>query len=108
MKIDFSVTVDDLYLDIAQDIMDSIDDDWCSAIVVFNREEDSGEFECSYKVEGSDDDHDFAVTFKSFQAFEELHKITTKYRHEAWNKAVFTIQITGEFTIDFDFKVHRT
>jgi hypothetical protein len=102
MKIDFSVKVDDLYLDIANDIVDSIDDDWCSAIVVFTREEGSCEFECSYKVEGSDDDHDFTVTFGSFQAFEMLHEITTKYGHSAWNKAVFTIQITGEFTIDFE------
>ncbi|EKO3998121.1 immunity protein YezG family protein [Vibrio cincinnatiensis] len=96
------MTVDDLYLTIAQDIVDAIDDQWSSAIVVFYREEDAGEFECMYKKDGSDREHDFVVSYDAYKAFEELHQITTEHEHNTWNRAIFTLQPTGDFSIDFD------
>ncbi|MBI1676275.1 antitoxin YezG family protein [Shewanella sp. NKUCC05_KAH] len=96
------MTVDDLYLTIAQDIVDAIDDQWSSAIVVFYREEDAGEFECVYKKDDSDSEHDFVVSYDAYKAFEELHQITTEHGHNTWNRAIFTLQSNGDFSIDFD------
>ncbi|CAH7289013.1 conserved hypothetical protein [Vibrio chagasii] len=96
------MTIDDLYLTIAQDIVDAIDAQWSSAIVVFHREENAGEFECVYKKDGSDNEYDFVVSYDAYQAFEDLHKITTEQGHNIWNRAIFTLQPTGDFSINFE------
>ncbi|MFA0189973.1 hypothetical protein [Vibrio lentus] len=96
------MTVDDLYLTIAQDIVDAIDAQWSSAIVVFHREENAGEFECVYKKDGSDNEYDFVISYDAYQAFEDLHQITTEHGHNIWNRAIFTLQPTGDFSINFE------
>ncbi|EPF2929534.1 immunity protein YezG family protein [Vibrio navarrensis] len=35
--------------------------------------------------------------------FEELHKITTENPNNKWNRAIFTLEPSGSFNIDFEW-----
>jgi hypothetical protein len=98
------VNIDEIYLRIAQNISDAIDQSWSVAIVQFEYEEDAGEFDCVYKIdESSDIEHDFEVNFETYKSFKELHAIMTQGDSNKWNRAKFTLYPTGKFNIDFEW-----
>lgn len=98
------MSIDDIYLEIAQDISDSIEDEWGIAVVTFEIEEDAGEFDCIYKPQiDSEREYDFDIGYSTYKAFERLHKITTQGGVNKWNRAKFTLFPTGKFSIDFEW-----
>ena len=98
-----SKTIDELYLDIAQRIIDTIDDDWSKAIINFQYFNDAGKYTGRYFSSNSDEEKDFKVGFKSYKDFKAIHAITTEDGSNQWNRAKFTLHPTGEFSIDFEW-----
>lgn len=96
------MTAEDIYLKIAQHIVDTIDVKWAVAIIDSEIHAGAGSFKCVYKEdENSDLDYDFDSSFELFEAFESLHKITTEGGENDWNRAKFTLHPTGKFDIEF-------
>jgi len=96
------MSTDEIYLTIAQHIVDSIDAEWTVAIIDAEIHEGAGKFKCVYKEEESADvDHDFDSSFALFEAFESLHKIMTGSGENKWNRARFILYPAGKFDIEF-------
>lgn len=97
------MSVDEIYLEIAHNIIDSIETQWSVAIITCELAEDAGAFKCIYKEDNdSAVDHDFDVSYETFKAFENLHEITTSGEND-WNRAKFTLYPSGKFSIDFEW-----
>lgn len=97
------MTIDEIYLKIAQDIYDAIEGEWSLARLTFEYDEGAGEFESVYKKDvESNEELSFDVGYDTFNAFHELYRITTEGQESKWTKAIFTLYPTGEFGIDFE------
>ncbi|MBF89689.1 MAG: hypothetical protein CMG75_08565 [Candidatus Marinimicrobia bacterium] len=98
------MTIDDIYLKISQHIVDTIDAKWAVAIINSEIHVGAGHFNCVYKEDVSADvDYDFDSSFELFEAFENLHKITTEGGENNWNRAKFTLHPTGKFNVEFEW-----
>ncbi len=97
-----SKTVDEIYEDIAQRIVDAIDEEWTEATIDFEYLGDSGEYKGRY-ITGASDEKDFKVGFKTYKDLKSLHAITTEGVSNHWNRAKFTLFPTGNFNIDFEW-----
>ncbi len=97
------MSIDEIYIIIASNISDAIDDHWSIAVVTFDFEEDAGEFECVYKTE-SGSEYDFDISYETYKAFDMLHDLTADDKEDKWNRAKFTLYPTGKFNIDFELK----
>ncbi|MCF2902728.1 antitoxin YezG family protein [Pseudoalteromonas sp. OFAV1] len=96
------MTIDDIYAKIAHNISNTIENDWAVASIDCELSEGAGRFKCVYKEDNdSVVDYDFDISFKTFEAFENLHKITTERGENNWNRAKFTLYRTGKFNVDF-------
>lgn len=70
-------SVENLYLTIAQSIVNSIDDDWSISVIRAELTEGSIEFQSEYIPTLSPEQPKyFDVPFEIFEAFEELHAVT--------------------------------
>ena len=96
-------TIDDIYLSIAQSIVDSIDEKWILAKIDVELVEDSAEFDCIYVKPDSKAEVDFEVDYQMYKDFKALHQITTEGNANLWNKALFTLKPNGDFNIDFQW-----
>ncbi|MBN1008240.1 immunity protein YezG family protein [Amphritea pacifica] len=96
-----SVTVDEIYLNIAQGIASAIEGDWEEAYIFSEILEDAANFKGEYTT-GSDKKY-FEVADEAFDNFEELHRITTEGNNNKWNRAKFTLTPDGKFHIDFEW-----
>ncbi|MCC5453124.1 antitoxin YezG family protein [Rheinheimera sp. UJ51] len=98
------MTVDEIYLEIAHNIIDAIETQWTVAIITCELAEDAGRFKGIYKEDiESAVDHDFGVSYETYKAFKNLHEITTEGGENKWNRAKFTLYPTGKFSIDFEW-----
>lgn len=98
------MTIDEIYLQIAQAIVDEIKEEWVVATINATILNNYGGFKCVYKKdENADIDYDFDISFKTFEAFEKLHKITTEDGGSDWNRAKFTLYPTGKFNVEFEW-----
>ncbi|WP_404389760.1 hypothetical protein [Pseudoalteromonas phenolica] len=96
-------SVENLYLTIAQSIVDTIDDDWSSSTIRAELTEGSIEFQSEYIPTLSPDQPKyFDVPFEIFEAFEELHAVTSGNDNN-WNRAIFTLEPSGHFGIEFEW-----
>lgn len=98
-----TITVDDIYREIAQDIFEAISDDWQSAVVNFEYTGDSGEFDCVYVKGSGKKEFDFDVEFSTYKSFKLLHDITAEGDSNRWNRAKFFLEPSGKFSIDFEW-----
>lgn len=98
------MTVDEIYLKIANNIVDTIKSQWCVAIMTCEYDDGAAHFKCVYKEDNdSDVDYDFDVSYETFKAIERLHKITTEGGENAWNRVIFTLYPTGKFDVNFEW-----
>ena len=98
------MTIDEIYLQIAQAIVDEIKEEWAVATINAKILNNYGGFKCVYKKdENADVDYDFDISFKTFEAFEKLHKITTEDGGSDWNRAKLTLYPTGKFNVEFEW-----
>ncbi|ALM73341.1 hypothetical protein D8T51_13770 [Vibrio vulnificus] len=96
-------SVENLYLTIAQSIVNSIDDDWSISIIRAELTEGSIEFQSEYIPTLSPEQPKyFDVPFEIFEAFEELHAVTSGTDNN-WNRATFSLEPSGSFNIDFEW-----
>lgn len=94
-------TIDEIYLSIAQAVVDSIEESWVLAKIEVAYFDDSAEFDCVYVRTGSKEEVDFNVEYQMYKDFKALHKITTENNSNLWNKALFSLKPSGDFSIDF-------
>ncbi|AQW99499.1 hypothetical protein M2T70_11525 [Elizabethkingia anophelis] len=98
------MSVDEIYLIIAQNIANSIQsEDWNKATLNIQGDDsyvdttgeylDSNDVAQSLDVHNFDADVDFAIM--------ELHEITTEGGNNKWNKAIFTLTPDGGFDMEF-------
>ena len=93
--------IDDIYNSIAMGIIENIKTEWEKAHVFVEYFEDSANFKGEYTLEGNT--AFFEVSDQAFDDFEELNEITTQNSENKWNRAVFTLEPTGKFNIDFEW-----
>jgi len=96
-------TIDELYLDIAQRIINTIDKEWTEATIDFQYLGDAGEFTGRYITSNSDHENDFKVGFKTYKDFKTIHSITTEGDSNQWNRAKFKLTPDNKFSIDFEW-----
>lgn len=99
-------SIDEIYKNIAQNIVDSAPDVWTEASIDVERDADDAiELGGGYRT----DTNDFvSFKFRNFDRriirdFHELHAITTEGGSNPWNRAKFTLYSSGKFSIDFEW-----
>ena len=96
-------TVEEIYLAIAENINNSIKENWKVAVleleVLDGMVSNTGTYEndSNEKKQIDVDEFDFELTFDIL----ELHKIMTEGNSNRWNKAVFNLTTEGKFDIEF-------
>ena len=99
-------TVDEIYNSIAQNILDNTPNGWTEAVIDVERDADDAiELGGGYKT---DTDDFVSFKFRNFDRriikdFHELHAITTEGGSNPWNRAKFTLEPSGKFSIDFEW-----
>ena len=97
------MTVNEIYNQLAQIIIDSVIEDWQVANLYVERlEKYTGAFGRYLNKEGIEcrmNDAKFGYSFSLL--IHELHSITTEGGHNRWNKLKFTLYPTGKFEMDF-------
>lgn len=96
-------TVNTIYNQIAQNIVNSIQEPWDEAFINFSYFGDSAKYQGKYATLLNKELKDFKVGYNSYVLFKELHNITTEDSENKWNKAKFTLKRNGEFNIDFEW-----
>ncbi|NRD74006.1 DUF600 family protein [Shewanella sp. VB17] len=96
--------IDNLYLSIAQNIIQNSSDSWDIAEV--NVEV----FDDALKLKGGHYKNEMFTSFKFrnfdrkiIKDFENIHLITTENPDNNWNRAKFTLEPTGKFNIEFEW-----
>lgn len=104
--VDFSnVAIEAIYQELGSYIVQAIGDDWQTAILYAEIEdEDSGLLYGRYTTESS---KDFSLSFDAdytvYLAFEELRERFQKPGHALWKKAEFTLYRNGKFALNFEY-----
>jgi hypothetical protein len=97
------MTVNEIYNNIGQVIVDSIQEDWVIAILNINRLDKYVAAQCKYEnihnQECIMDDSELGYSFSLL--IHELYSITTEGGHNRWNKLKFILYPTGKFEMDF-------
>jgi hypothetical protein len=97
-------SVDEIYTNIAQGVVDSINELWSKALIDLMIIEGATECNGSYfKNDIAEKAEDFEVADESFDDFEDLHDIMTSEGQNDWNRATFTLYPDGNFDIDFKY-----
>ncbi len=100
------MTIDEIYLSIAQNMVNNLPKQWLTAHINVEIEgDDALGIKGGYRTE--------SIEFQSFKLrkfdrrifsdFESLYKTTTEDSENKWNRAVFTLEPTGKFNIDFEW-----
>jgi hypothetical protein len=95
--------IDSLYLEIAERVSDAIDESWDTAVIDFKYFGGAGEYTGRYTSDDFSGEKDFKVGYKNYKSLKRIHEITTEGGSNMWNKALFTLQRSGEFSIDFEW-----
>ena len=97
-------TIDEIYTSIGQSIANNIpSESWEAAWINAKVIEDSTGVDGEYTEPNSSEVKYFEVDDSAFDDFEELHEITTEGGNNKWNRAKFTLSLTGKFSIDFEW-----
>lgn len=94
-------SVDEIYLNIGQGILDTISGRWVEAYIFAEVFDGASNLKGEYNLDGSI--KYFEVNDDAFDDFEDLHEITTEGGENKWNRAKFTLYPTGKFNIDFEW-----
>ncbi|NTS77887.1 DUF600 family protein [Catenovulum sp. SM1970] len=98
------MNVDEIYLEIVQKMVSSINDVWTEASINFEYLGDSAEYNGRYlKTDNKIQQYQFKVGYQTYKLFKQLHHITTENSENKWNRAKFTLEPSGKFNIDFEW-----
>lgn len=98
------MNIDEIYLEIAQKMVSSINDDWSEASIDLEYLGNSAEYVGRYlKTDNKTQQHHFKVGYPTYKLFKQLHRITTENPKNKWNRAKFTLEPSGKFNIDFEW-----
>lgn len=100
------MTIDEIYLSIAQNMVNNLPENWLSAHIDAEIEaEDAIGIKGGYEIQNTEFQSFKLRNFdrRIFNDFESLHQITTEDSENKWNRAKFTLEPTGKFNIDFEW-----
>jgi len=95
--------IEDIYQEIANGIVDAIDDDWTRAIVTAEIEEDNGALTGEYQKTPGGPSLDFSCGYEMYKSFKELRSAFSEEDKKPWYKAIFTLEKDGTFNLDFEY-----
>ncbi len=97
-----SKTINELYLEIAQRVVDVIDEDWKVATIDFQYLGNAGMYYGRY-ISGSDLEKDFKVGYKTYRMFKLIRSIMIENGSNQWNRAKLTLIPSGKFDMEFEW-----
>ena len=99
------VPIEEIYREMGNFIVRATDDEWSSAILYAEIEEDdNGLTYGRYNTETvSDYSLNFDTDYTVYFAFDELRTRLHKPGQAPWTKARFILQRTGKFDLEFDY-----
>lgn len=91
---------EDIYLDIANLVVDAIEDEWRNAVIYIEYFGDAADFEARYET------HqlaykDFITHHSISDLLKELDSIINPDNTKPWNRAKFYLEPDGEFSMEF-------
>src|SRR5215208_1670959 len=96
-------TLEDIYQEIADSIVESISDNWSKAIVTAEIEDDHGTLQCEYQKTSRSSFVSFDCEYKMYKAFKELRAVFQEEGKQPWSKAEFTLKSDGTFNLSFEY-----
>lgn len=94
--------IEEIYSEIGNSIVDSISDEWSKAWIEAEMEDDNGELTCRY-LNKSEKEDQFTINSKTYDLFSELRNHFENTKGGKWDKAIFTLESTGKFDIEFEY-----
>lgn len=98
-----SISIDEIYQKIAQDIANKIDKRWKSAVMSVELFQDAANFNCSYIDDLSGKEETFKPDPFALDDFENLHNVMNAEGQHDWNRAKFKLYSDGHFDIEFKY-----
>ena len=97
-----SLTVDQIYEKIADNIVSSIDHKWETAFIDFLYFGDAAEYKGTYISEKGSEETEFKVGYKNYKLLKELNLLTSTTQ-KPWNHARYVLSHNGEFSVTFEW-----
>jgi len=94
--------IEEIYSEIGNSIVDCIADGWQKAWIEATVEDDNADFTCRFINESGKKDQ-FDTTFETYQLFNELRNHFENTKGGKWDKAIFTLESSGKFDIEFGY-----
>jgi hypothetical protein len=95
-------TIEEIYMGIAEHLTSQLSEGWKECKIESEFFVDAAEFDVTY-INSEDKILDLNGGYNLFKLFKEMHVITTENSENKWNRAVFTLEPTGKFNIDFEW-----
>ncbi len=96
--VDNQMEIEEIYSEIGN----SINDDWEKAIIEAEIEDDNGELYRKY-INKSGSEGQFESEFTTYKLFKELRNYFENTKGGKWDKAIFTLESSGKFDIEFEY-----
>lgn len=93
--------IEDIYHLIGQSIVDSIEENWSHSILKIKYTGKSGGFNLNYWSENEKKSISLQNSYNTYEAIEELHKITTEGGNNKWNRIEFKLTSEGDMNLEF-------
>lgn len=99
------LSIEQLYSVIASQTIQDLPDGWQEAMVVAEIESDDNGVNYGSFIDALGESHwiDFQSAHLIYYAFKRIREIVQKPDEPMWIKAIFTLQNTGKFTLDFSY-----
>jgi len=93
--------IEEIYKSLAIGIIANINSKWDKAHLYTEFFEDAAEFKGEYTLDNKT--NFFEVSDQAFDDFDELYQITTEDSDNKWNRAIYSLEPTGKFNIEFEW-----
>jgi len=94
--------IEEIYSEIGNSIANSIPTGWKKAWIEAEVEDDNANFTCRF-INALGVKDQFNTDFDTYQLFSELRDQFENTKGGKWDKAIFTLDSTGKFDIEFEY-----
>jgi len=93
--------IDEIYQSIAVGISKNIDGQWDKSLLLVEFFDGAANFKGEFYFQN--EKKYFRVDDDAFDDFEEIYEITTENSENKWNRAIFSLELTGSFNLEFEW-----
>lgn len=97
------MAIEEIYSEIGNSIVNSIPDGWQKAWIEACVGDNNADFTCRF-INKNGVKYQFETDFETYQLFSELRNHFENTKGGKWGKAIFTLDSSGDFNIDFKYK----